>query len=111
MRKGKQSDRRNRSLYIHKTPPSLSGLPNASITFHQVQGYLAKGRQSAPLTKQVQSEARGRCRGWFITVAPSLKGELLRTSSPGRVIAGSGCWVSGFWVPVPVRVLVMDGDS
>ena len=46
-----------------------------------------------------------------MTVAPSLKGELLRTSSPGRVIAGSGCWVSGFWVPVPVRVLVMDGDS
>ena len=46
-----------------------------------------------------------------MTVAPSLKGELLRTTSPGQGIAGSGCWGSGFWVPVPVRVLVMHGDS
>ena len=78
MRKGKGSDRRNRSLYIHKTPLPISGITNASITFHQVQGYLAKGSDTGrrvPLTKQVRSEARGRCGGRFITEA-SLQVEL-----------------------------------
>ena len=86
MRKGKQSDRRNRSLYIHKTPPPLSGLPNASTTFHQVQGYLAKCRQWAPLTKQVRSKARGRCRGWFITQTQEIVRKRLQQAKISQAI-------------------------
>ena len=56
---GKRQEKQE-SLYT-QNPSSNIRITNASITFHQVQGYLAKGRKPAALTKQVRSEARGRC--------------------------------------------------
>ena len=56
---GKRQEKQE-SLYT-QNPSSNIRNTNASITFHQVQGYLAKGRKPAALTKQVRSEAQGRC--------------------------------------------------
>ena len=64
--KGKRQEKQE-SLYT-QNPTSNIRITNASITFHQVQGYLAKGRQWVPLAKQVRSEVRGRCGGRFITM-------------------------------------------
>ena len=48
---GKRQEKQE-SLYT-QNPSSNIRITNASITFHQVQGYLAKCRQWVPLTKQV----------------------------------------------------------
>ena len=48
---GKRQEKQE-SLYT-QNPTSNIRITNASITFHQVQGYLVKGRQWVPLIKQV----------------------------------------------------------
>ena len=56
MREEGEAERQEKqeSLYT-QNPSSIIRITNASITFHQVQGYLAKGRQWVPLTKQVRA--------------------------------------------------------